>query len=115
MSMGSTQTAHLAIPRNPPTQQNPPHVHRPVLLCDPMLATGGSAITALQILIDQAHVDPARLVFACVVAAPEGIRALHAAYPTVTVVAGAVDEGLNEDKYIVPGLGDYGDRYYGTV
>lgn len=80
-----------------------------------MLATGGSALTALGILIDQAGVDPTRLAFACVVAAPEGIRAVHAAYPGVTVVAGAVDEGLDEEKYIVPGLGDYGDRYYGTV
>ena len=79
-----------------------------------MLATGGSALTALRILIDQAKVDPARLVFACVVAAPEGIRAVHDAYPGVTVVVGTVDEGLNGEKYIVPGLGDYGDRYYGT-
>lgn len=80
-----------------------------------MLATGGSALTALGILIDQGRVDPARLVFACVVAAPEGVRAVHAAYPGVTIVAGAVDAGLDGNKYIVPGLGDYGDRYYGTV
>ena len=80
-----------------------------------MLATGGSALTALGILIDQGRVDPARLVFACVVAAPEGIAAVRARYPEVMVVAASVDEGLNEEKYITPGLGDYGDRYYGTV
>ncbi len=80
-----------------------------------MLATGGSALTALDILVQQAHVPPAAIVFACVVAAPEGIAAVHAEYPEVVVVAAAVDEGLNGEKYIVPGLGDYGDRYYGTV
>lgn len=80
-----------------------------------MLATGGSALAALDILVTQAKAPPSSIVFACVVAAPEGIRAVHAIHPQVTIVAGAVDAGLDDEKYIVAGLGDYGDRYYGTV
>jgi len=85
------------------------------ILCDPMLATGGSALCALSILIQEGQVPPDNIIFVCVVAAPEGIRAVHTRHPEVKIVTGAIDTGLNEDKYIVPGLGDFGDRWYNTT
>lgn len=86
---------------------------RHVLLCDPMLATGGSAAMAIGCLVARG-VPPERIIFLNVVACPEGIARLHAAYPSVRVVTCAVDERLDERKYIVPGLGDFGDRFFGT-
>ncbi|OQS04054.1 uracil phosphoribosyltransferase [Thraustotheca clavata] len=85
-----------------------------VLLVDPMLATGGSANMAIQTVL-QAGVEESNIIFANVVSCPEGIRAVFAAHPNVTIVTAAVDQELNESKYIVPGLGDYGDRYYDTT
>ncbi|OQR91870.1 uracil phosphoribosyltransferase [Achlya hypogyna] len=85
-----------------------------VLIVDPMLATGGSANMAIQTVL-QAGVEESNIIFANVVACPEGIRAIFAAHPNVTIVTAAVDQELNESKYIVPGLGDYGDRYYDTT
>jgi uracil phosphoribosyltransferase len=82
-----------------------------VLLLDPMLATGGSAAFA-SALLKEHGADDIRLV--CVVAAPEGIDRLEAEHPDVRVVTAAVDERLNEVGYIVPGLGDFGDRLFGT-
>jgi len=84
-----------------------------VILVDPMLATGGSAIKAIEVLA-AAGVPPEQILFLNVVSCPEGLAALAAAYPQVRVVTAAVDDKLNDSKYIVPGLGDYGDRYYGT-
>jgi uracil phosphoribosyltransferase len=78
-----------------------------------MLATGGSAVQAIDVLVN-AGVAPASIVYVNVVACPEGLAALAAAWPQVTVVTAAVDSHLNDSKYIVPGLGDYGDRYFGT-
>jgi len=86
-----------------------------VILCDPMLGTGGSALCALDIIVQQGFVSPKRIVYVCVVASPEGLQAVHAKYPEVQIVAGAIDEGLNEEKYIMPGLGDFGDRFYNTT
>jgi len=83
-----------------------------VLLVDPMLATGGSAIMAVDMLKD-AGATQIRLL--CVVAAPEGVAALAAAHPDVDVYTPALDRELNARKYILPGLGDFGDRLYGTV
>jgi len=85
-----------------------------VLLCDPMLATGGSAIKALEVLVDQYGVDSSRIIFANIICAPEGLKALAEKYPLVKVVTACIDERLNEDKFIVPGLGDYGDRFFNT-
>lgn len=85
---------------------------RPVLLLDPMLATGGSAVVAARLLKERGATD-LRLV--CVVAAPEGLRRLAAEHPDVPVVTAAVDERLDDRGYIVPGLGDFGDRLYGTA
>jgi uracil phosphoribosyltransferase len=86
---------------------------RPVLLLDPMLATGGSAVTAVKVLVD-AGCAPETIIFVNVVCVREGLEALQNAYPAVRVVTSAIDPELNAQKYIVPGLGDFGDRYFGT-
>ncbi|MBY0309488.1 MAG: uracil phosphoribosyltransferase, partial [Phycisphaerales bacterium] len=83
----------------------------PVILVDPMLATGGSALAAIDTLRAAGAKD---LRMICLVAAPEGVRALGAAHPGVRVYAAALDRQLNEKGFIVPGLGDAGDRMYGT-
>jgi uracil phosphoribosyltransferase len=89
-----------------------PHLDgRTVLLLDPMLATGGSASFAATLLKERGASD-VRLV--CVVAAPEGVARLGADHPEVRIVTAALDEGLNDLGYIVPGLGDFGDRLFGT-
>jgi uracil phosphoribosyltransferase len=86
-----------------------------VLLCDPMLATGGSALMALDVLTQAPYnVSPHDIVFANMICAPEGLRALAEKYPMVKVVTAQIDDCLNEDKFIVPGLGDYGDRFFNT-
>ncbi len=82
------------------------------IILDPMLATGGSAIATVELLKEQ---QAQRIRLACVVAAPEGIAALRARHPDVRVFAATVDRQLNERKFIVPGLGDFGDRYFGTT
>lgn len=84
-----------------------------VVLCDPMLATGGSAMMAIQVLKD-AGVKEENILFINVLSCPEGLKKLAEDAPGVTVLTAAVDSGLNEAKLIVPGLGDFGDRYYGT-
>jgi uracil phosphoribosyltransferase len=81
------------------------------LILDPMLATGGSAIATVDIL---KRWGAQRVKFVGVIAAPEGIRALHAAHPDIPIHVAAVDSHLNEVGYIVPGLGDAGDRQFGT-
>ncbi|MCY3055389.1 uracil phosphoribosyltransferase [Aerococcus sp. CDC-944-U94] len=87
---------------------------RQVLVVDPVLATGGSAILAIEALMKR-NVSPADIKFLCMVAAPEGVEALQAAHPEVEIYTAALDEKLNEDGYIVPGLGDAGDRLFGTL
>jgi uracil phosphoribosyltransferase len=82
------------------------------LLIDPMLATGGSAVTAIN-LLRAAGTRDIRLI--CIVAAPEGVAAIEAAHPDVHVYTPAIDRGLNARKFILPGLGDFGDRLYGTA
>jgi len=82
-----------------------------VLCVDPMLATGGSAVQALTLLREAGATD-LRLV--CIVSAPEGIAAVESAHPEVPILTAAIDRELNADKYILPGLGDFGDRLYGT-
>ncbi|HEV8696343.1 MAG TPA: uracil phosphoribosyltransferase, partial [Candidatus Limnocylindrales bacterium] len=81
------------------------------LLLDPMLATGGSAAQALD-LIKESGGSNIRMI--CVVAAPEGVKVLEERHPDVTVYTAALDERLNDRAYIVPGLGDFGDRLFGT-
>jgi uracil phosphoribosyltransferase len=81
------------------------------LVLDPMLATGGSAVAALD-LLREAGARQIRII--CIVAAPEGIALVERHHPDVHIFTPVVDDGLNESKYIVPGLGDFGDRLYGT-
>lgn len=87
---------------------------RYVLLMDPMLATGGSAAKACSILIEKYGVAEDKILFLNVVSCPEGIRTLSAQFPKLRIITSAIDERLNEHMYIVPGLGDFGDRYFGT-
>jgi uracil phosphoribosyltransferase len=82
-----------------------------VLMIDPMLATGGSAVAALELLRASGAHD-IRMI--CIVAAPEGVALVEAHHPDVHIYTPAVDQGLNAHKFIVPGLGDFGDRLYGT-
>lgn len=84
---------------------------RDVFLLDPMLATGGSAVAAIDRLKGR---GAGRIRLLCILAAPEGVAAVEAAHPDVEIVLAALDERLDEKGYIVPGLGDAGDRIYGT-
>ncbi|HUG85539.1 MAG TPA: uracil phosphoribosyltransferase, partial [Euzebya sp.] len=89
-----------------------PHMHgASVLLLDPMLATGGTAAFAAELLRKDGAED---ITLVCVIAAPEGIKRLTEADPEIRIVTGAIDDHLNEQGYIVPGLGDFGDRLFGT-
>ena len=83
-----------------------------VLMIDPMLATGGSAVAALD-LLQQAGAKVIRMI--CIVAAPEGVSLVERHHPDVAIYTPVVDRKLNDHKYIVPGLGDFGDRLYGTI
>lgn len=85
---------------------------RDVIVLDPMLATGGSAIDAIEI-VKRSH--PKSIKFLCIIAAPEGVEALAKAHPDVHIYCASVDECLNENGYIMPGLGDAGDRIFGTI
>lgn len=112
--------AHIGLARNEETLQpepyylkTPPTLEKSdVILLDPMLATGGSAIEAVRRLKE---LGARHLRFACLVAAPEGIAAFQAAWPDVPVFTAAIDRCLNERGYILPGLGDAGDRLFGTA
>lgn len=83
-----------------------------VLVTDPMLATGGSAVASIELLRDAGARD---IRFVCIVAAPEGIAAIERRFPEVPIYTPVVDRELNAHKFIVPGLGDFGDRLFGTV
>lgn len=86
---------------------------RQLFVVDPMLATGGSAVAAIDALLKRgAH--PESIKFCCLVAAPEGVKVLQEAHPEIDIYAAALDERLNENGYILPGLGDAGDRLFGT-
>ena len=112
--------AHIGIRRDDSTLN--PEVYYPnpsvdfansnTIVLDPMLATGGTAIEAIRILKRQ---GAKQLSFACVIAAPEGLEALHSAHPGLSVIAAAVDRCLDKNGYICPGLGDAGDRSFGTM
>ena len=84
---------------------------REVFVVDPMLATGGSSTAAIQMLKEK---GVKRIRFLCIIAAPEGVERMQKEHPDVDLYIGALDERLNEHKYIVPGLGDAGDRIFGT-
>lgn len=89
----------------------PPLENTRVLVVDPMLATGGSAAQAISLVKEKGGRE---IAFVCIVAAPEGVATVERAHPDVPIIAGALDRALNDRKYILPGLGDFGDRLYGT-
>lgn len=84
----------------------------PIYVLDPMLATAGSAIAAIQLLKDRGYKD---LTMICIIAAPEGVAKFQQVHPDVVLICASIDTGLNQQGYIVPGLGDAGDRMFGTV
>lgn len=84
-----------------------------VLVLEPMIATGGSGVLTLSLLIEKG-VDPERILFIGVIAAPEGLEKIRLAHPGVKIVTAQIDKSLSQDKFILPGLGDFGDRYFGT-
>lgn len=91
----------------------PHHMHqRHVIVVDPMLATGGSAVETISKI---KQYNPLSITFSALIAAPEGVQALQSAHPDVAIVLAELDEKLNEKSYIIPGLGDAGDRIFGTV
>lgn len=89
----------------------PPLEGKRVIVVDPMLATGGSAAQAVDVVKAAGAKD---VVFVCIVASPEGVATMEKSHPTVPIHAATLDRGLNARKYILPGLGDFGDRLYGT-
>jgi uracil phosphoribosyltransferase len=89
----------------------PPVEGKEVILLDPMLATGGSAVRACKSI---KAMGPAGLRMVCIVAAPEGVKAMEEAHPEIQVYGAALDRQLNDRGYILPGIGDFGDRLYGT-
>jgi uracil phosphoribosyltransferase len=117
--MPAARVGHIGLYRDPATLQPVEYYYkvpadiaeRPVIIVDPMLATANSAVAA----VDRVKRDGAPdIKFACLLAAPEGLRRMAGAHPDVTVFTAAVDQGLNDHGYILPGLGDAGDRIYGT-
>ncbi len=86
---------------------------RHVLLLDPMLATGGTARAAIQVLLDKGVAEE-KIIFINLITVPEGIAAVCERYPRVRIVTSSIDERLNENAYMMPGIGDFGDRYFGT-
>jgi uracil phosphoribosyltransferase len=86
---------------------------RQVLLLDPMLATGGTAVAAVDLLLQQGVAEE-NIVFVAFIAAPEGVTVLASRFPKLRIVASAIEERLNENAYMLPGIGDFGDRYFGS-
>lgn len=115
----AAKVGHIGLYRDPETHKPVEYycklpadcADREVFVVDPMLATGGSAAAAIQMLKDKGC---KKIHFMCIIAAPEGVKVLTEAHPDVDVYVGCLDEKLNEHCYIVPGLGDAGDRIFGT-
>lgn len=115
----AAKVGHIGLYRDPDTLEPVEYYcklpedcsEREVYVVDPMLATGGSAVAAIQLLKDK---GVKKVHFMCIIAAPEGVEAMKQAHPDVDIYIGALDEKLNDYGYIVPGLGDAGDRIFGT-
>lgn len=115
----NAKVGHIGLYRDPDTHQPVEYYcklpndidKRQVFVVDPMLATGGSAAAAIDFIKERGG---KKIIFMCLIAAPEGIEALNKAHPDVDIFIAAKDEKLNEHAYIVPGLGDAGDRLFGT-
>lgn len=115
----AAKIGHIGLYRDPETLQPVEYycklpadcAEREVFVVDPMLATGGSSVAAIQMLKDKGC---KKIHFMCILAAPEGVKAMEEAHPDVDMYIGTLDEHLNDHGYIVPGLGDAGDRIFGT-
>lgn len=115
----AAKVGHIGLYRDPETHEPIEYYcklpedcgEREVFVVDPMLATGGSAVAAIQMLKDK---GVRNIRFLCIIAAPEGVERMTQVHPDVPLYIGALDEHLNENAYIVPGLGDAGDRIFGT-
>ena len=115
----TARVGHIGLYRDPETLKPVEYyckmpgdvAEREIFIVDPMLATGGSSIAAIQMLKDRGC---QKIHFMCIIASPEGLEAMKKAHPDVDIFVGALDEKLNENGYIVPGLGDAGDRIFGT-
>ncbi|MBR3039506.1 MAG: uracil phosphoribosyltransferase [Lachnospiraceae bacterium] len=115
----TAKVGHIGLYRDPETHEPVEYYcklpadcsEREVFVVDPMLATGGSSVAAIQMLKDKGC---KKIHFMCIIAAPEGVKKMTEAHPDVDLFIGALDEHLNEQAYIVPGLGDAGDRIFGT-
>ena len=115
----AAKVGHIGLYRDPETYEPVEYYcklpadcdEREVFVVDPMLATGGSSVAAIQMLKEKGvkHIR-----FMCIIAAPEGVERMQKEHPDVDIYIGALDEKLNEHKYIIPGLGDAGDRIFGT-
>ncbi|MBQ9807297.1 MAG: uracil phosphoribosyltransferase [Ruminococcus sp.] len=115
----AAKIGHIGLFRDPDTKASVHYysklpediAERDAIIVDPMLATGNSAVSAINILKEKGAKS---VKFMCIICSPEGVAAIQAAHPDVEIYTGAMDQGLNEDKYIVPGVGDAGDRIFGT-
>lgn len=115
----TAKVGHIGLYRDPETHEPVEYYcklpadcsEREVFVVDPMLATGGSSVAAIQMLKDKGC---KKIHFMCIIAAPEGVKKMTEAHPDVDLYIGSLDEKLNENAYIVPGLGDAGDRIFGT-
>lgn len=115
----AAKVGHVGLYRDPETLQPVEYYcklpkdasERMIFVLDPMLATGGSASAAIQFLKDRGVTN---IKFLCIIASPEGVEVLQREHPDVDIYVAALDEGLNDHAYIVPGLGDAGDRLFGT-
>ena len=115
----AAKVGHIGLYRDPETLEAVEYFcklpadceERDVFVVDPMLATGASSVAAVQMLKDKGVKN---IRFLCIIAAPEGVKRMQEAHPDVDLYIGALDEKLNDHGYIVPGLGDAGDRIFGT-
>ena len=115
----TAKVGHIGLYRDPETHEPVEYYcklpadcsEREVFVVDPMLATGGSSVAAVQLLKDKGC---KKIHFMCIIAAPEGVRKMTEAHPDVDLYIGSLDDHLNENAYIVPGLGEAGDRIFGT-
>ena len=115
----AAKVGHIGLYRDPETHEPVEYycklpadcADREVFVVDPMLATGGSSVAAIQMLKDKGC---KKIHFMCIIAAPEGVKRMQEAHPDIDLYIGALDDHLNEHAYIVPGLGDAGDRIFGT-
>lgn len=115
----NAKVGHIGLYRDPETHTPVEYycklpqdaTERRIIVVDPMLATGGSAIAAVQFIKDRGCKD---IKLVCLIAAPEGVKAMQTAHPDVDIYVASLDERLNEHAYIIPGLGDAGDRLFGT-